>query len=478
MDLHIFFLPFLAPGHMIPMIDLAKIFADRGVKVSIVTTTGNIPRIQPTIDLANNSCHSSRHHIQLIPLHFPYSESGVPKGHENLINFSDPGISPEFITAINLLEAPFMQLAKDHRPDCIISDIFYPWTSSIAHELRIPRLVFHGSGMFTYAVMCVIKDLKPYEGVNSDRQPFVVQGLPHRIEMTRSQLPEFVTEARTGFFKETDDAHDMTYGMVMNSFNELESDYANLLKKMLSMKVWHVGPVSLFNQDVNDEMARGDKASIDCNHCLSWLDTKKPRSVLYICFGSLGRFTHAQLQEIALGLEASEHPFIWVVRYNDELSAWLPEGFENRVISEGRGVIISGWAPQLLILNHPAVGGFMTHCGWNSCLEGTVAGLPMITWPLFAEQFFSERLIVDVLRIGIAIGVKVCSGNEEEREMVMGEGIKKVVDELMGNGEEADGRRERAKELGVMARRAVEVGGSSYNDMSHLIEDLLSLRSA
>lgn len=296
--------------------------------------------------------------------------------------------------------------------------------------------------------------------------------------MTRSQLPEFITAARRGFFKQTDVAHDLTYGMIMNSFCELESDYADLLKKRLNMKVWIVGPVSILNRDVEEKIARGDKASIDCSHCLSWLDTKKPGSVLYVCFGSLGRFTYAQLREIASGLEASEHPFVWVVRYEDKLLEWLPEGFEERVISEGRGLIISGWAPQLLILNHPAVGGFMMHCGWNSCLEGITAGLPMIAWPLFAEQFFSERLIVDVLGIGIGIGVKVCSGNEEERDMVNGEEVRKVVDELMGNGEEGDGRRERAKELGVMARKAVEVGGSSYNDMSHLIEDLVGLKLA
>ncbi|XP_010925730.1 scopoletin glucosyltransferase [Elaeis guineensis] len=474
MDLHIFFLPFLAPGHMIPMIDLARLLADRGAKATIITTTENIPLIRPTIDLANSSRHRQ---IELLAIPFPYSESGVLEGHENLTTFPNPDVTPEFYTAINMLEAPFAQLAKDHHPDCIISDIFYPWSASLAHDLGIPRLIFNGTGFFCNVVVGAVGRLKPHENVTSDEQAFVVPEVPHRIEMTRSQLPDFITGASTYFLKQLGDSHRFNYGMIVNSFYEMEHDYIDEFKERANIKIWHVGPVSLRNQDLHDKLVRGDKASVDCDRCLSWLDAKKPGSVLYICFGSLGRFTRTQLCEIASGLEASEHPFIWVVRCGGELSEWLPEGFEERVIRKGRALIISGWAPQLLILNHEAVGGFVTHCGWNSCMEGASAGLPMITWPLFAEQFFNEKLIVDVLRIGIAIGVKVCCSKEEERMMVGREDIRRAVNELMGNGEEADGRRERASGLGKMARRAVEEGGSSYNEMSRLIEDLLNLKA-
>ncbi|XP_008778462.1 scopoletin glucosyltransferase-like [Phoenix dactylifera] len=474
MDLHIFFLPFLAPGHMIPMIDLARLLADRGAKATIITTTANVPLIQPTIDLANNSRH---HQIQLLAIPFPYSESGILEGHENITALPNPAIPPEFHAAMCMLEAPFRQLAKDHHPDCIISDFHYPWSASLARELGIPRLLLHITSFFSIILLGVTSRLKPHESVASDEQPFVVPEIPHRIEMTRSQLPGFIIGTESDLHKQLDDSNRSSYGMIINSFYEMEHDYVDQLKERGDMKLWHVGPVSLRNQDLHDKVVRGDKASADCDRCLSWLDTRKPRSVLYICFGSLGRFTRTQLCEIASGLEASEHPFIWVVRYGGEPSEWLPEGFEERVICRGRGLIINGWAPQLLILNHEAVGGFVTHCGWNSSLEGASAGLPMITWPLFAEQFFNEKLIVDVLRIGIAIGVKVCRCKEEERMMVRREEIRRAVNELMGSGEEADGRRERAREVGKMARRAVDEGGSSYNELSSLIEELLSLKA-
>lgn len=137
------------------------------------------------------------------------------------------------------------------------------------------------------------------------------------------------------------------------------------------------------------------------DYFLSWLETKSPRSVLYVCFGSLGRFTATQLREIARGLEASDRPFIWVMWNAGEPSNWMPEGFEDRVIGSGKGLMVLGWAPQLLILNHEAVGGFVTHCGWNSCLEAITAGVPVVTWPLFADQFLNEKLLADVHRMGI-----------------------------------------------------------------------------
>ncbi|XP_042957819.1 UDP-glucose flavonoid 3-O-glucosyltransferase 7-like [Carya illinoinensis] len=111
--------------------------------------------------------------------------------------------------------------------------------------------------------------------------------------------------------------------------------------------------------------------------------------------------------EIAMGLEASGQQFIWVVKKDKnekEDEDWLPMGFEKRM--EGKGLIIRGLAPQVLILDHEAVGGFVTHCGWNSTLEGVTAGLPMVTWPLFSEQFVNEKLVTEVLKIGVPVGAQ------------------------------------------------------------------------
>ncbi|KAG6677875.1 hypothetical protein I3842_14G049600 [Carya illinoinensis] len=181
--------------------------------------------------------------------------------------------------------------------------------------------------------------------------------------------------------------------------------------------------------------------------------------------------------EIAMGLEASGQQFIWVVKKDKnekEDEDWLPMGFEKRM--EGKGLIIRGWAPQVLILDHEAVGGFVTHCGWNSTLEGVAAGLPMVTWPLFSEQFVNEKLVTEVLKIGVPVGAQQYvdySGNDNP---IKKEAIEMAVRQLM-EGEEAKEMRSRAKELGEMARRAIEEGGSSYSHLNALIEELKALHS-
>ncbi|KAJ6310494.1 hypothetical protein OIU76_015258 [Salix suchowensis] len=230
---------------------------------------------------------------------------------------------------------------------------------------------------------------------------------------------------------------------------------------------------------MKDKAERGSLSSIDEHECMRWLARKNPNSVLYICFGSLFNHPAAQLLELAMALEASGQNFIWVVRERKqtklaEKEEWLPEGFEKRM--EGKGLIISGWAPQVLVLDHEAVGGFMTHCGWNSTLEGVTAGVPMVTWPLAAEQFCNEALITDVLKIGIGVGALEWS-RCDQKLIVRKEAIEKAIIQLMV-GEEAEEMRNRAKVLKEMARRATEEGGSSYSDLTALLEELRALQTS
>ncbi|KAF3657814.1 putative polyadenylate-binding protein 2-like [Capsicum annuum] len=114
----------------------------------------------------------------------------------------------------------------------------------------------------------------------------------------------------------------------------------------------------------------------------------------------MGRFSDAQLTEIALALEASDSSFLWVVRKGDnEQESWMPTGFEEKMLTNNKGLIVRDWVPQLMILNYSANGVFMTHCGWNSTLESFTAGVPTLTWPLLAEQFYNEKL-VEILGCG------------------------------------------------------------------------------
>ncbi|CAN1278408.1 Scopoletin glucosyltransferase [Linum perenne] len=194
------------------------------------------------------------------------------------------------------------------------------------------------------------------------------------------------------------------------------------------------GPLSLCNDTTLDKAERGDAAAaaIDGHECLSWLECREPNSVLYICFGSMS------------ALEASMQSFIWVVKKGDkEKEEWLPEGFEKRM--EGKGLIIRGWAPQVLILDHK---------------ESVAAGVPMVTWPLQSEQFINEKL-----------------WSRNERKIIVGrEDIERAINQVMAVGEEAEEMRKRAMEMKEKAVKANEEGGSSYSDLKSLFEELASVR--
>ena len=319
---------------------------------------------------------------------------------------------------------------------------------------------------------------KVFESLKSDTDSFVLPGLPHQIEFTKSQLP--IPDPKLNFLGEQIVAAEKdTYGVVINTFEELEPEYVQGVKELRNGKLWCIGPVSLCNRAKSDKFERGNKASIGEEQCLNWLDSHEPNSVLYACLGSLCNLIPAQLIELGLGLEASDKPFIWVIRERNltlELEEWISGyGFEERV--KGRGLLIRGWAPQVLILSHQAVGGFLTHCGWNSSFEAVCAGMPVATWPLFAEQFTNEKMLVDVLGIGVRVGVQKTVNWGEEEEigvLVKSEAVQGAVDELLG-GAEREERRNRAKKLAEKASKALEEGGSSYLNMSSLIKEITEL---
>lgn len=476
-QVHIFFFPFMAHGHMIPTIDMAKLFASRGVKATIVTTPLNEPLVSRTIQRSKDLGFD----INIKTIKFPAVEVGLPEGCENADSITSHETQGEmtanFFMATTMLQQPLEKLLQECHPDCLIADMFLPWTTDAAAKFGIPRLVFHGISCFSLCTSDCLFRYKPYKKVSSDSELFVVPELPGDIKFTSKQLPDYMKQnVETDFtrlIQKVRESSLKSYGIVVNSFYELESDYANFFKE-LGRKAWHIGPVSLCNREFEDKAQRGKEASIDEHECLKWLDSKKPNSVVYLCFGTVANFSDSQLKEIAIALEASGQQFIWVVRKDKKAKdeeEWLPEGFEKRM--ESKGLIIRGWAPQVVILDHEAVGAFVTHCGWNSTIEGIAAGKPMVTWPVSAEQFFNEKLVTDVLKIGVAVGVQQWVTVYGDR--ITSGAVEKAVTRIM-TGEEAKEMRSRVEALAGMAKRAIEEDGSSYSNLNALIEELRGRR--
>nr|AYA22041.1 UFGT9 [Fagopyrum tataricum] len=388
------------------------------------------------------------------------SDPDLPTGSESLDSLPSLELRTRFLVACNSLLQPTRSILKNInlKPSFLISS--FHWTSDLASEFGIPRFNFGTVSCFTLFVTHQMQAHNLIGNGKPDSDPFVIPGLPHRIEFTNAQLPlmlrKSVGNAGKNARNQSVRSLDSCDGILMNTFEDLEFDYCKLYQG-IKENVFCIGPLSSISP-------------VDENHaCLKWLDSvKEPNSVIYICFGSMARVSSRQLNEIGLGLKRSNQKFIWVVREGDfedgELD-FVEDGLN------GRGLVVRKWAPQVAILSHVAVGGFVTHCGWNSVMEGVCAGVPMVTWPLFAEQFYNEKLVVDVLQVGVRVGVEVSTeGVDGDEAFVRKEEVERAVNELMGGGEKGEERRRRAKELGEAARKAVEVGGSSESNLTLFIE--------
>ncbi|CAN1276107.1 UDP-glycosyltransferase 1 [Linum perenne] len=454
------------------MIDIAKLLAQRSVHVSVVTTPVNAARFNSQIRRLTS--------LKIDIFEFPCKEAGLPENCENFDMLPSLESIAGIFKAASLMEPEVESLFEKlvPRPTCIVSDFCLPYTNNIAKKFNVPRISFHGFSCFCLAcVRCVKLHAEEVDRiVSSDYDYFVLPGIPGGIRFTKIQLPLRATDkvvkiSTYVMLQEISKADSDAYGVIVNSFEELEAEYLELFKESKQGKVWCVGPVSLTNRNDLDKLQRGNNnvTSNYLDECFNWLENMDPGSVLYVCLGSICNLSSLQLKELALGLEASSKPFIWA-----DLYRWMEDdGFEGRVT--GRGMLIRGWAPQVTILSHPAVGGFLTHCGWNSSLEGISAGVPLVTWPLFGDQFCNEKLIVEVVKVGVRVGVErptYFEGKEESGVTVAREQVERAVRLAMDVGEEGEERRKRAKELAEMARRAVDTGGSSWRNVGMLIDDV------
>ncbi|CAK8541180.1 unnamed protein product [Lathyrus sativus] len=248
-------------------------------------------------------------------------------------------------------------------------------------------------------------------------------------------------------------------GFLVNSFMKMEEETMKALEEQHKDSVFLVGPIT---QNGSNNESKGSDSDLEC---FKWLKKQSTNSVLYVSFGSGGTLSQEQVNELAFGLELSGQNFLWVLRApsdssneaylgaknDDDPLSFLPKGFLER--TKEQGLVVPNWTPQTQVLSHGSVGGFLTHCGWNSVLESIVLGVPMIVWPLFAEQKMNAILLCDEVKI--AMRLKFC-----EDGLVKRDEIAKVVKELMLDGRENE-IRERIEVLKDAAIDALKEDGSS-----------------
>ena len=237
--------------------------------------------------------------------------------------------------------------------------------------------------------------------------------------------------------------------LVCNSIYDLEPAAFNLAPEMLP-----IGPLLASNRLGK---SIGNFWPEDST-CLRWLDNQTACSVIYVAFGSFTVFDETQFQELALGLELTNRPFLWVVRPDITTGKHegYPEGFQERVGTRG---LMVGWAPQQKVLSHPSIACFLSHCGWNSTMEGVSNGVPFLCWPYFADQFLNQGYICDVWKVGLGF-------NRDERGIIQQGEIKNKVNQLLLD----EKIKARAMVLKEMAMNGVTEGGNSHKNFKNFIE--------
>ncbi|KAL0302775.1 UNVERIFIED_CONTAM: UDP-glucosyltransferase 29 [Sesamum angustifolium] len=324
------------------------------------------------------------------------------------------------------LSAPnFSDIITRLNPDLLIYDMFQPWSAKIASSQGIPSVHFNTGGSTACSFLHHLHTHK------SDTFPVPAIYLHEYEKQNRNSNEAWskVQEADEGLFF---GVFKLSCDIVLiKSFRMgIEGKYIDYLSTLSQRRIVPVGP--LVHENSADETD---------SWIMNWLSKQSKSSTLYISFGSENYFSREQIQEIAKGLELCKVNFIWVARSPDgidhiNVEEALPEGFVNRV--KERGVLVQEWAPQAAILASPAVGGFMSHCGWSFVMESIYFGVPVVTLPLKSDQPVNSRLVVEA-----EFGVEVV---RDEKGKFDGEGVGRVITEVM-LGESGARLRRRVREL-------------------------------
>ncbi|KAJ0748584.1 putative 7-deoxyloganetin glucosyltransferase [Helianthus annuus] len=247
--------------------------------------------------------------------------------------------------------------------------------------------------------------------------------------------------------------------IIFNTFDALEHDVLDSLASMYP-PCYGIGPLHLLEKNIADKSLASFKSNLwkEEPECLKWLDSQAPSSVIYVNFGSITVMTPQQLVEFCWGLAKSNYSFLWIIRPDLVIgdNAMLPPEFVTE--TSDRGMLV-GWCPQEEVLNHPSIGGFLTHSGWNSTLESISSGVPMICWPFFADQ--QTNCWWSCNKWGVAMEI---DNNVKSDE------VSKLVVELM-KGEKGREIRKNVIDLKNKAQEAcIAPSGSSMTNLEKVVQ--------
>lgn len=461
---HIILFPFLAQGHIFPFLNLAKHLEQHARKhgnnyvITLVSTPLNVANLRDSIP-ENSS-------IKLAELPFSAMSYGIQPGIESTESISLNQFDVFFEATETCLRPSFEVLIaslinRGQSKICIIADYFVGWTVEVAEKYNILHAAFVTGGPYGMAVMFSLVVHPPPHSFFLRASPTKMTTLVDypEVQVSYSDVVNTIATADrpiTYFVRRQLLCSFRSRAVLLNSTEELDTQGIRLLRRWPSLPLYTVGPLvrerslcSLTNIDSTEEQ------------CIEFLDSKRPNSVLYISFGSHNTIPASQMMELAEGLEASGRPFIWVIRPPSEFEyeakegefreEWLPKGFEANINQRAQGILVHKWAPQMAILSHASTGAFLSHCGWNSVLESLYEGVPIIGWPLLADQLYTSSMLEE-MRVGIEIARGRRVGGLEKGWQVVKAAVEMVLDDEKGCGSKM---REKVGEIRDVMRAAV-----------------------
>ncbi|KAL4568540.1 hypothetical protein LXL04_024154 [Taraxacum kok-saghyz] len=445
---HVLVIPYPLQGHVLPLMEFARHLAKEGIKVTFVNTEA-IHKVL-TSNLVEQDGDKDLLHMVSIPDGLdPQDDRKDYIKVLDSIRETMPSKLEELVEKINKEDI--------NKVTCIVSDISVGWALRTGKKIGLKRVAYCTPAATTIATMiCAQKWIN--DGIlNNDGVPLTDDMLQLSETMPPIKPTKLVWMCGGSVappkqaFKYTKVATEgamLAERIICDSSIELEPETFRSFPQLLP-----IGPLlaSIRHVEQTGQFLQQDSS------CLSWLDQQSKGSVIYVAFGSSTVFDQNQFEEIALGLELSNRPFLWVVRTGmTNESAGLPYGFVERV---GSRVKIVSWAPQQKVLAHPSVGCFLSHCGWNSSLEGVTNGLPFLCLPYFTDQFLDEVIICDVWKTGLGF-------EKDEQGIITREEIKSEIERIFTD----KSFKNKALELKEKVINSVQPGGSSYQNLCNIVD--------
>ncbi|CAM8928637.1 unnamed protein product [Rhodiola kirilowii] len=466
---HAILVPYPLQGHVIPFANLALKLASKGFTITFVNTQSvhqKISKAQNSPDNLSQLDMFSEARESGFDIRYVTVSDGFPLVFDRIANEDQfwKGILHVFPAHVDELVSDLMK--SSHPPvTCLLPDTFYSWGSSISNKYGLVHGTFWTEPVMVFTLYYHWDLLRKNGHFGSlENRKDVITDIPGILEIKPTDLMSFLqdTDISTVVHRIIDKAFkDVKKAdfILSNTVQEFENDTTSALQSKQAF--YSIGPV-LIPQGLTN--SSGVKTSLlsesDCNR---WLNTKLNGSVLYVSFGSYAHVSKEALTEIAEGLVLSKVSFLWAVRadiVSSGVTDFLPVGFEENVKDQG---LIVPWCGQVEVLSHPAVGGFLTHCGWNSILESIRCSVPLLCYPLLFDQFTNRKLVVDEWRIGIDLWY--------EKPIITREQVSTRIKILMG-GKMSDKLRSQIKKHKDVMEKAISVDGSSSLNMNRFIDHM------